>query len=109
MTKPNILYILNDHQTYYGHGCNFGGPEVLRPNFKPLVEGGVEFTNACPLCGPARRIMLTGLYPHTHKELMNEVNHPFERVTYLELLANNGYENSKLERSIPFNSTHSHF
>jgi len=96
MKRPNILFILNDHQTYYGHGSAFGAPEIQRPNFKRLARGGIEFTNAytaCPLCGPARRTMLTGLYPHNHKELLNEINHPFDRKTYLEVLAENGYEN----------------
>lgn len=96
MTTPNILLMLNDHQTFYGHGRNFGGPEILRPNFKKLAKEGVEFTNAytaCPLCGPARRTILTGLYPHNHRELLNEINQPFDKKTYLEILDENGYEN----------------
>ncbi|MBD3216350.1 MAG: sulfatase-like hydrolase/transferase [Candidatus Lokiarchaeota archaeon] len=96
MTKPNILFILNDHQTYYGHGDAFGGLEIQRPNFERIAKGGIEFTNAytaSPLCGPARRTILTGLYPHNHKEILNEVCHPFDRKTYLEILAENGYKN----------------
>jgi arylsulfatase A-like enzyme len=94
--KPNILFLFNDHQTYYGHGKMAGGPEIQRPNFERLAREGIEFTNAytaCPLCGPARRTFLTGLYPHNHYELLNEVNYPFKNETYLQVLAKGGYNN----------------
>ena len=48
---------------------------------------------ACPLCGPARRSMLTGLFPHNHGEIKNDTNHPFDRQLYLEALADRGYDN----------------
>ncbi|TFF85494.1 MAG: DUF4976 domain-containing protein [Promethearchaeota archaeon] len=94
--KPNIIYLLNDHQAYYGHGTMAGGPKIERPNFQRLTKDGIRFSNAytaCPLCGPARRTMLTGLYPHNHKELLNDVNYPFENEPYLEILTKNGYRN----------------
>jgi len=92
----NIIFILNDHETYYGHGEMAGGPKIHRPNFERLAKEGIEFTRAytvCPLCGPARRTMLTGLFPHTHGEIINDVNQPFENKTYLEKLAEVGYKN----------------
>jgi len=76
--KRNIIYLLNDHQAYYGHGTMAGGPEIERPNFQRLTKEGIRFSNAytaCPLCGPARRTMLTGLYPHKHKELLDYARH----------------------------------
>jgi len=94
--KPNILFLLNDHQTYYGHGEMSGGPKIQRPNFERLAREGIEFSHAytaCPLCGPARRTLLTGLFPHNHRELKNEVNYPFDKETYLNILANAGYKN----------------
>jgi hypothetical protein len=33
MSPPNILFMLNDHQAYYGHGLR-GGVEPLRPWFQ---------------------------------------------------------------------------
>ncbi len=86
--RPNILFILNDHQAYYGHG------QVKRPVFDSLAMEGIHFTNAhtvCPLCGPARRSMLTGLYPHNHRELQNDTDHPYHREVYLDLMARGGY------------------
>lgn len=95
--KPNIIFILNDHQAYYRHGWD-GGPKVMRPNFEALASGGVDFTHAssvCPLCGPARRTMLTGLYPHNHGEIRNDTNMPFsdKEEVYLDILGQNGYKN----------------
>jgi arylsulfatase A-like enzyme len=94
--RPNIIYILNDHQAFYGHGKMVGGPEIQRPNFRKLATKGVEFTQAytaCPLCGPARRTMLTGLFPHNHGEIRNETNHKYDREVYLSKLASNDYKN----------------
>lgn len=96
MEKPNIVFILYDHQAYYGHGKMAGGPEIKRPNFEKLGKEGVKFTRAytcCPLCGPARRSMLNGLYPHTHGEIKNDAFYPFEEQNYLRTLARQGYRN----------------
>jgi arylsulfatase A-like enzyme len=92
---PNIVYILNDHQAYYRHGWD-SGPKVQRPYFDQLASEGISFERAytaCPLCGPARRTMLTGLFPHNHGEVKNDSNHPYEHEVYLDVLAENGYQN----------------
>ncbi len=94
--KPNIVFLFNDHQAYYGHGKMAGGPKIRRPNFEKLAASGAIFTRAytcCPLCGPARRSVLTGLFPHNHGEIKNNTNHKFDREIYLELLAEAGYKN----------------
>ncbi len=94
--KPNIVYILNDHQAYYGHGMLQGGPRPMRPCFEAFAAQGMEFTNAycvTPMCGPARRTMLTGLYPHTHGQYHNENDPPYRHEVYLDTLAEAGYEN----------------
>lgn len=93
--RPNIVFLLNDHQVYYRHGWD-SGPKIQRPHFERLAAGGVVCERAyaaCPLCGPARRTMLTGLYPHNHGELKNDSNHPFDREVYLDILAHGGYRN----------------
>jgi arylsulfatase A-like enzyme len=88
--------LLNDHQAYYGHGKMAGGPPIQRPCFDSLCSGGVEFRKAytaAPLCGPARRSMLTALLPHNHGEITNDANHPYDREVYLDTLAAAGYRN----------------
>ncbi len=93
--RPNILFLLNDHQAYYRHGWD-GGPIVRRPYFDQLASEGVSF-NRCycpsPLCGPVRRSLLTGLYPHAHGETKNNVDAPFAQETLPEMLARAGYRN----------------
>lgn len=92
--KPNLLFILNDHQAHYGHGVNGLGPQ--RPNFEKLAARGVTFTenySVTPMCGPARRSFLTGLYPHTHGQVHNENDPPYRHEVYLDTLAENGYQN----------------
>lgn len=94
--KPNIVFLLYDHQAFYGHGKMVNGPKIKQPNFEKFATQGIEFTNAytcCPLCAPARRSMLTGLFPHTHGEYCNVSFHEFDKETYLSKLAEAGYKN----------------
>ena len=100
--RPNLVFLLNDHQAYYRHGWD-AGPPVRRPCFDRLAAEGVAFSHAysaCPLCGPARRTMLTGLFPHNHGETRNDKNTPFTEDTYLDILARSGY------RSLYFGKWH---
>jgi len=93
--RPNIVFLLNDHQAYYRHGWD-DGPKIQRPHFDRLASEGISFERAytaCPLCGPARRTMLTGLYPHNHKEIHNGTDQPYDREVYLDTLAEHGYRN----------------
>jgi len=94
--KPNIILLFEDHKAFYGHGQMGHGPEIHKPNFERVAKEGVEFTNsytACPLCGPARRTILTGLYPHNHGEIKNESNEDYKDDLYFDKLAQAGYEN----------------
>jgi arylsulfatase A-like enzyme len=94
--RPNILFLLNDHQAYYRHGWD-GGPRIQRPNFDRLAAAGVRFSRAytaCPLCMPVRRTILTGVFPHKHRLLHNDerqVAAPYEM--YFQRLAERGYRN----------------
>ncbi len=92
---PNIVMLVNDHQAYYRHGWD-GGVRPLTPNFDRLASQGVLFQRAyaaAPLCGPARRTLLTGLYPHNHRNYHNYTDAPYEHELYLQLLAQAGYRN----------------
>jgi arylsulfatase A-like enzyme len=93
--RPNIIFLLNDHQAYYRHGWD-SGPKIQRPHFERLASQGIVFERAytaCPLCGPARRTMLTGLFPHNHRELKNDSDAPYAHEVYLDVLASAGYRN----------------
>ena len=91
--RPNIVLIVNDHQAYYRHGWD-GGPRPLTPHFDRLAAGGIRFDRsycAVPLCGPSRRTLATGLYPHNHRNYFNYSNAPYEHEIYLTNLARVGY------------------
>ena len=92
--RPNLIFIHNDHQAFYQWQDYDIKP--ARPNFDRLAEEGVRFDNAycaAPLCGPTRRTLLTGLYPHTHKQYHNYTDPPYDHEVYLDTLAENGYDN----------------
>jgi arylsulfatase A-like enzyme len=62
MTKPNILMICTDHLRWDWLGCN-GNNLVQTPQIDKLAAQGVNFQRAmseCPVCVPARRILMTG-------------------------------------------------
>ncbi len=93
--KPNIIYILQDHQAFYGHGMYEGGVKPKRPCFEAFAKEGIEFENArcvSPMCGPARRSMLTALYPHSHGQIHNENDPPYNDEVILDSLADSGYD-----------------
>ncbi|VAX27068.1 Sulfatase [hydrothermal vent metagenome] len=61
-TRPNILLIMSDNQSWNHLGC-YGDPVVKTPNIDKIAEQGVKFTQAycaAPSCSPARAGMLTG-------------------------------------------------
>ena len=65
MTRPNVLWIVSDHQVFANRGVD---PDMF-PMQAWLRERGTEFSRAytvLPICSPSRASMLTGLYPHTH-------------------------------------------
>jgi arylsulfatase A-like enzyme len=93
--RPNIVFLLNDHQAYYRHGWD-GGVRPRTPHFDRLASKGIRFERcycATPLCGPDRRTLLTGLYAHTHGQHHNETDAPYAHEVYLEALAEAGYRN----------------
>lgn len=95
MKKPNILFILQDHQAYYGHGVT-GEVAPYRPSFMKFADEGCSFSSArciSPMCGPARRCMLTGVYPHTSGQVFNENDPPFNTDVTLDRLYEAGYHN----------------
>lgn len=88
-TRPNIVMLVTDHQVWRHHS-------PIMPNFDRFREEGVSFDNAActtPLCGPVRRTLLTGLYPHNHRNLYNQTPAEFIEDTYLDALWRNGYRN----------------
>ncbi len=85
--------LVTDHQLYYRHGWE-KGIRPLTPARQALEKQGVSFDRAytiTPLCGPARRSLLCGQYPHSHRNFHNQNETAFISPTYLTYLAQAGY------------------
>jgi arylsulfatase A-like enzyme len=66
--RPNILLIVTDQHRLSAVGA-YGDTPCRTPNIDRLAREGVLFRNTytvCPVCGPARATLMTGVYPHTH-------------------------------------------
>lgn len=71
--RPNILFIITDHQAYFDHRRP-GAFTFDLPVYERFCRQGVSFERAytvCPLCTPARASMMTGQYPSAHGLLWN--------------------------------------
>jgi arylsulfatase A-like enzyme len=90
---PNILFIMPDQWRGQDLG-SMGNTQIRTPNLDRLAGEGVQFTKMmanCPVCTPARGILLTGKYAHTTGTAVNDVPLPDQEVTIAEILAERGY------------------
>ncbi|HYH31337.1 MAG TPA: sulfatase, partial [Pseudonocardia sp.] len=90
---PNVLLVLADQW----RGCDqgwFGNPEVRTPHLDALAAGGVRVRDAyanSPVCGPSRASLLTGLLPHEHHVVANDLPLRPGLPTVADVLAGAGY------------------
>ena len=107
--RPNILFILSDDQGAWAMRCG-GNEEMVTPQSRQAVDDGHSirqpFCCASPVCSPARASILTGRIPSQHgvQDFLRAGNATFlpndgleidyiqGQPTYIELLAQNGYE-----------------
>lgn len=90
---PNILFIMPDQWRGMDMGC-MGNRQVRTPVLDRLAREGALFTNAtanCPVCTPARGILLTGRYPHQNGTPVNDVPIKRDEPTIAKSLAKAGY------------------
>ena len=94
---PNLLFIITDQQRFDALGC--AGNTVLKtPNLDRLAREGARFANAysaCPVCVPARTVILTGRSIESTR-VKNNVDAKSEDVpnllTFDQVLLRNGYQ-----------------
>ena len=103
-SQPNIVFIIADHQAFYGHDRE-GEYNYKWPNFEQFASEGVCFDRAysvCPLCSPARSSMMTGIYPSSHgilhnteqTSLPNEIDLASGQLLFSHYLSQAGYRNA---------------
>ncbi len=102
--KPNIIFIITDHQAYYGHDRQ-GEFGYKWPHFEAFAQQGIRFDRAysvAPICTPARASMMTGLYPSAHGMKWNTEYRASQNLTdfrpgqllYSHYLSQAGYRNA---------------
>lgn len=72
-STPNIVLIMADQLRADALGC-YGNPICRTPNLDRFAATACRFERAyttIAVCSPSRASMLTGLYPHNHKVLIN--------------------------------------
>ena len=73
-SRPNLLFIMTDHQRADSIGQVQAGVEVT-PHLNRLAGQGTQFSrayNSCPLCAPARTALATGKYPTRNGVVCND-------------------------------------
>lgn len=92
--NPNIVFYFSDQQRFDTLGCN-GQKLNVTPVLDKLAEKGVNFKRAytCqPVCGPARAMLQTGLYPTQVGCFRNAISLPQDQYTMAERLRDTGYK-----------------
>jgi arylsulfatase A-like enzyme len=74
-SKPNLLFIWTDEQQYFTMKA-YGNGIIKTPNLDRLASESFVFEKAYvtqPVCTPDRASVMTGLYPHTHGCVANNI------------------------------------
>ncbi len=98
-TRPNLLVICTDDQTFRGIGYN--NPLVKTPHCDALAQEGIVFDHfyvASPICVASRSSVFTGLFPQQHGVVALD-NNAFEtnvvqekrHAVFPQLLSDAGY------------------
>ena len=92
--RPNILVFFTDQQRWDTVGA-YGNPMGLTPHLDQMAEEGVRFElafTAQPVCGPARCLLQTGMYPTVHGCFRNGIRLPEDATTLAHRFKDAGYE-----------------
>ncbi|MCJ8330838.1 MAG: sulfatase-like hydrolase/transferase, partial [Lentisphaeria bacterium] len=98
--KPNIILFFTDQLRADALAC-YGNDICKTPNLDKLATESIVFDYAyCPIsvCSPSRASLMSGLYPHNHKTMINthiapafNVGLPLETPTFSKVLKEHGY------------------
>lgn len=91
--RRNMLVILSDQQRWDTLGC-YGAPMCRTPHADRLAARGVRFDAAFTgsiACSPSRASLFTGLYPHRHEVIHNNLPLKEELPTLTTELGGAGY------------------
>ncbi|ULL16571.1 DUF4976 domain-containing protein [Paenibacillus sp. H1-7] len=92
-SQPNVIVFFTDQQRWDTTGVH-GNPLGLTPNFDRMAAGGTHLYHSftCqPVCGPARSVLQTGLYPTTTGCFRNSIPLPESSKTLAHYFREAGY------------------
>ena len=91
--KPNIVVLFPDQLRALSLPL-FGEQQIATPAIDRLASEGVNLTNAianCPVCTPARAMMVTGRYPQTTGHLINTTRTRHSELSIADAFSYQGY------------------
>ncbi len=93
MSSPNVIVFFTDQQRWDSTGMH-GNPLDLTPNLDRMAREGTHVSSSftCqPVCGPARSILQTGMYPTVTGCYRNGIRLPDEARTLAHCFREGGY------------------
>ena len=93
-SKPNVIVLFPD-QLRASSLPLYGEQQISTPGIDRLASEGVTLQNAisnCPVCTPARAMLVTGRYPQTTGHLINTTRTRHSEISIADAFANQGYE-----------------
>ena len=92
--QPNVVVLFPDQLRAQSLPV-FGETQIDTPNIDRLVSEGVLFDQAisnCPVCTPARAMLVTGRYPQTTGHLINTTRTRHSEISIADAFAHSGYK-----------------
>ncbi|MFP4216490.1 MAG: sulfatase [Phycisphaerae bacterium] len=87
--RPNLLFLYTDEQRFDTLAC-YGNEKIPTPNLNRFAESATVFEKTYvtqPVCTPSRGSLLTGLFPHTHTCVQNNIPLPTDVRCMPEMLS----------------------
>ena len=92
--RPNVVVLFPDQLRALSLPL-FGEQQIETPNIDRLAADGLVLENAisnCPVCTPARAMLVTGRYPQTTGHLINTTRTRHSEISIADAFAHRGYK-----------------
>jgi arylsulfatase A-like enzyme len=97
--KPNVVVLFPDQLRaqslrLYGNK-GYSEDQIETPNIDRLAASGLTLDNAfsnCPVCTPARAMLVTGRYPQSTGHLINSTRTRHSEISIADAFSHQGYE-----------------
>jgi len=97
--KPNVVVLFPDQLRaqslrLYGNSA-YRETQIETPNIDRLAASGVTLSNAisnCPVCTPARAMLVTGRYPQSTGHLINSTRTRNSEISIADTFSHQGYK-----------------